>query len=78
MIDATKSTDDGRDGPPFLATLSSILFAAGGVLLLPRQFASAGIAFGLGLAFWALYRRRHPKREEATSEPDQGEVSGHS
>ncbi len=77
MTDATPSMDDGRDGPPFLATLSSILLAAGGVLLLPRQFVSAGIAFALGLVLRAVHRRRHPKRKKAPPALG-GEASDHS
>jgi len=64
MIEATSESDDGRDGPAFTLTLSRILLSAGGVLLLPRQFVSAGIAFTLGLALRAVHRRRHPAASE--------------
>lgn len=70
MTETTPQMDDGRDGPPFVATLSSIFLTAGGVLLLPRQFVSAGIAFALGMGLRAVHRRRHPPESGQKNDPE--------
>jgi hypothetical protein len=52
--------DDGRNGSPFLAAASAWCFGASLLLLLPRQWVSAGIALGLSLILggWHLWRSR--------------------
>ncbi|MEM1030499.1 MAG: hypothetical protein AAF928_01075 [Myxococcota bacterium] len=50
--------EDGRDGLPIWLTLSRVALAAGGLLLLPRQVVSAGIAFALGLVLRGIHHRR--------------------
>jgi hypothetical protein len=50
---------DGRDGPPLLVMASRWFFAVGVMLLLPRQWVSAGAALAIGALLAAIARRRH-------------------
>lgn len=53
--------DDGRDGPPLIVMASGWFFGAGVLLLLPRQWVSAGAAIAIGVVLSLVARRRAPK-----------------
>ncbi len=59
MLNGVEDDDPtGAGGPPYLQALAWWLTASGVLLLLPRQWAAAGIAFGLGGLSHVAARRR--------------------
>lgn len=62
---------DGASGPPLYRSISHGLFAATILLLLPRQYGSAAIAFVLSLAFSvAAARVRKAAKAERDTKAD--------
>ena len=63
-VDDSWLDDDGRDHgaepTPALASAMWWCIAAGVMLLLPRQWASAGVAFAIGTVLAILKRRKYP------------------
>ena len=57
MDRSENGVDDGRDGPPLLVMAARWFFAAGVMLILPRQWVSAGIALALGGLLYLFARR---------------------
>lgn len=59
--------DDGREGGPVFYELAIVSFAAGLLLLLPRQWPSAGGCIMIALLLYLWHREQRPKVDKLPS-----------